>query len=193
MNWVEVEARLPRRVAYEFEAQAGRLGLGHGSDGSTQVGNPVSEKKKEVLVRVLQVQTLFAAQDHTRERKEEGNRRKKEGEWVAWAYPHRCRPIHYGLPMHTTTGTFTSGRYLSPACSMLTMRTEGVVGLWELATPAECGNLDVNKVGAADSLTEAVMVMVIIIVEKKKSKVQDARKDKCGVDSNGLSTNQRGA
>ena len=62
-----------------------------------------------------------------------------------------------------------------------------------MATLAECRNLDVDKVGAADPLTEAVMVMVIIIVEKKKSKVQDARKDKCGVDSNGLSTNQREA
>ena len=50
---------------------------------------------------------------------------------------------------------------------MLTMRTKGVVGSRELATPAECGNLDVDKVGAADSLTGAVMVMVIIIVEKK--------------------------
>ena len=165
-----MKEHLPRHVTQEFEAQAGRLGLGHGSDGSTQVGNPVSENKKEVLVRVLQVQTLFAAQDHTWERKEEGNRRKKEGEWVARAYPHRRHPIHYGLPMCTTTGTFSSGRYLSPACSMLTMRMEGVVGSWELATPAECGNLDVNKVGAADSLTGAVMVMVIIIVEKKKIK-----------------------
>jgi hypothetical protein len=51
---------------------------------------------------------------------------------------------------------------------MLTMRTEGVVGSRELATPTECGNLDVDKVGAADSLTEAVTVMVIIIVERIK-------------------------
>jgi hypothetical protein len=53
VDWVEVEARLPRRVAQEFEAQAGRSGLGRGRDGSTQVGNLVSEKKKEVLARVL--------------------------------------------------------------------------------------------------------------------------------------------
>ena len=46
VNWVEVEARLPRRVAQEFEVQARRSELGRGSDGSTPVGNPVSEKKK---------------------------------------------------------------------------------------------------------------------------------------------------
>ena len=44
------------------------------------------------------------------------------------------------------------------------------MGSRELATPAECGNLDVDKVEAADSLTGAVMVMVIIIVEKKNQK-----------------------
>jgi hypothetical protein len=46
VNWAEVEAHLSRRVAQMFEAQAGRSGLGLGRDGSTQVGNPVSEKEK---------------------------------------------------------------------------------------------------------------------------------------------------
>ena len=86
---------------------------------------------------------------------------------MARTYPHRRRPIHHGLPTRITTGTCDSGGYSNPACSMLTMRTEGGVGLRELGTPAECGNLDVDKVGAADSLTGAVMVMVIILVEKK--------------------------
>jgi hypothetical protein len=45
VNWVEVEAHLPRRVAQEFEVQARRSELGRGSDGSTQAGNPVSGKK----------------------------------------------------------------------------------------------------------------------------------------------------
>ena len=62
--------------------------------------------------------------------------------------------------------------------------TEGVVGPRELTTPAECGNLEVDKVGAGDSLTGAVIVMVIIIIEKK-SNVQDARKDKYGVSQMG--------
>jgi hypothetical protein len=38
---------------------------------------------------------------------------------------------------------------------MLTIRTERVVGSRELATSAKCGNLDVDKVGAVDSLTGA--------------------------------------
>ena len=109
----------------------------------------------------------FAAQDHTRERKEE-RKNGKEREWVARTYPHHRRPIHHGLPTRTTTGTCGSGGYSNPACSMLTMRTEGVVGLRELGTPAECGNLDVDRVGATDTLTDAVMVMVIIIVERIK-------------------------
>ncbi|KAN0115722.1 hypothetical protein V8E52_006668 [Russula decolorans] len=44
---------------------------------------------------------------------------------------------------------------------MLTMVTEGGMGLRELAMP-------VDKVGAADSLTRAVTIMVIIIVERIK-------------------------
>jgi hypothetical protein len=51
-------SKTSRGVAKEFDAQAGRSGLGRGRDGSTQVGNPVSEKKREVLARVLRVQTL---------------------------------------------------------------------------------------------------------------------------------------
>ena len=109
----------------------------------------------------------FAAQVHTRERKEEG-KNGKEGESVARTYPHRRRPIHHALPTRITTGACSSGGYSCPVCSMLTMRTKGVVGSRELATLAECGNFDVYKVGAADSLTEAVMVTVIIIVERIK-------------------------
>ena len=106
------------------------------------------------------MQTLFAAQDHTRERKEEEGKMEttSEGEWVARTYPHRRRPVHHGLPTRTTTGACSSGGYSSPVCSILTMRTEGVVGLRELVTPAACENLEVDKVGTADSLTRAVMV-----------------------------------
>ncbi|KAI0269467.1 hypothetical protein BGY98DRAFT_1015293, partial [Russula aff. rugulosa BPL654] len=43
--------------------------------------------------------------------------------------PHRRRPVHHGLPTRTTTGACSSGGYSSPVCSILTMRTEGVVGL----------------------------------------------------------------
>ena len=119
----------------------------------------------------------------------------KEGEWVARAYPHRRRPIHHGLPTRTMTGMCSSGLYSNPACSMLTIRTEGVVGSRDLATPAECGNLDVDKVGAADSLSGAVMVMVIIDSSslKKNKKFKTPGRVSMGSAQMGLSTNQRGA
>ena len=69
-----MEEYLPRRVVQEFKAQAGRSGLGHGSDGSTQVGNPVSEKNKEVLARVLQVQSADAFRSTGPYMGEEGGR-----------------------------------------------------------------------------------------------------------------------
>ena len=98
-------------------------------------------KKEKRVSESLPSAEVFAAQDHTRERKEE-RKNGKEGEWVTRAYPHRCRPIHHGLPTRITIGTCSSGGYSNPACSMLTMQTEGVVGLRELGTPAKCGNLE---------------------------------------------------
>jgi hypothetical protein len=47
VNWIEVEARLPRHVAQGFEVQARRSQLERGRNGSTQAGNPVSEKRKK--------------------------------------------------------------------------------------------------------------------------------------------------
>ena len=59
----------------------------------------------------------FAAQDHTRERKEEG-KKGDEGGWLAQAYLHLRRPIHHGLPTCTTTGMCGSDgiRVLHAAC-----------------------------------------------------------------------------
>jgi hypothetical protein len=50
-------------------------------------------------------------------------------------------------------------------------------------------NLDVDKAGAADSLTRAVMVMVIVVVERIKCSRHEEVDG--GHSSNGLS-NQRG-
>jgi hypothetical protein len=120
----------------------------------------VPEKKKEGIARVLQVQDAFAARDQTRERKEEGKKR-KDREWAA---------RHYGLTRIVVVRSITGSRRAPPPARvvvvvfepcMLTMVTEGGMGLRELAMP-------VDKVGAADSLTRAVTIMVIIIVERIK-------------------------
>ena len=134
MNWIEVEARLPRRVAQEFEVPAGRSELGRGRDGG---GHSVSEKKKEGLARVLRVQTL--SQHGTIH----GSGRRMGGTGTM-AYPHRRRPIHHGLPTRTITGTCGTAVF---ECCMLTMRAEDVVGSRELATPAVCGISTSTKSG----------------------------------------------
>ena len=69
---------------------------------------------------------------------------------------------------------------------------EGYCGSEGVGNTSRVPDISTSTKSAADSLTEAVMVMVIIIVGKK-SNVQDARKDRYGVGSNGLSINQRGA
>src|SRR6267154_6677397 len=80
--WVEVEARLPRRVVQEVEVQAGRAELGRGRDGG---GHPMAKKKEEELGRVLRVQTLSQyGTIRTLQQKEEG-KKGKEGEWWAQA------------------------------------------------------------------------------------------------------------
>jgi len=83
VNWIEVEARLPRRVAQKFEVEAGGSELGRARDVGTS-GYPVSEKKKERVGENPPNADAFAARNHTRERKEEG-KKGKEGEWVARA------------------------------------------------------------------------------------------------------------
>jgi len=138
----------------------------------------VREKKKEGIARVLQVQDAFAARDQTRERKEEGKKR-KDREWAA---------RHYGLTRIVVVRSITGSRRAPPPARvvvvvfepcMLTMVTEGGMGLRELAMP-------VDKVGAADSLTRAVTIMVIIIVERIK---RSRREEVDGVNSNELSIN----
>ena len=68
----------------KFKVQAKRSGIGHGHNGSTQMGILLSEKNKEIK-RVLQVQTFL------QHRITHGSERRKERDQVAWAG-------HYGLP-----------------------------------------------------------------------------------------------
>jgi hypothetical protein len=88
----------------------------------------------------------------------EGGRKEGEGTRMGGvsttAYPHRHRPIHYRLPMRTTTR----------ACGIGGIRVlhvddanEGWCGFAGAGNTSSVRNLDVDKVGAADSLTGAVM------------------------------------
>jgi hypothetical protein len=117
----------------------------------------VREKKKEGIARVLQVQDAFAARDQTRERKEEGKKR-KDREWAARHYgltPHRRRPIHHGLPTRTITGTCGSG-------GIRALHVDDGNGGWYgfagAGNASSVRNLHVDKVGAADSLAGAVII-----------------------------------
>jgi hypothetical protein len=82
------------------------------------------------------------------------------------AYPHRRRPIDYGLPTRAATRTCGSGgiRVLHPDDA-----NGGWCGFTGAGNTNSVRNLDVDKVGAADSLTQVVMVIVIIVVERIKS------------------------
>ena len=93
------------------------------------------------------------------------------------AYPHRHRPVHHGLPMRTTTGTCGSG-------GILVLHVDDGNGWWCGFTAAgntsSVRNLDIDKVGA-------VMVMVIIVVERvKRSRCEEVDEGQL----NGLSINQ---
>ena len=100
------------------------------------------------------------------ERKKEGLGEGKTMGCTGSMAPHHRRPIYHGGPTRTTTG----------ACGSDGIRVmhaddeNGGVGSRELATPAVCGisSLDVDKVGFADSLTGAVIAMVIIVIERIK-------------------------
>jgi hypothetical protein len=88
-----------------------------------------------------------------------GRRKRKENGWHGH-YGLPASPLS-GLPTHTTTCT----------CGIRVLHVDDANGSWCGFTGAgntSVGNLDVDKVGAADSLTGAVMVMVIIVIERIK-------------------------
>ena len=143
--------------------------------------------KKEGIARALQVQTL--SQQETKHdsgmRKERGGRKR---EWGA---------RHYVLTRIIVVRSITGSRRAPPpACvavvvfepCTLTMVMEGGMGLRELEMPVLCGISTSTKLWAADSLTGAVVIMVIIVVER----IQRSRREEVDVvSSNGLLINQR--
>ena len=169
MNWIEVEARLPICVALEFEVQPGRSELGRGCDGKTQADIRCLKRRKKGFSERRRFRSTGPCTGVEGGR-EEGEGRRMVGTGTT-AYPHRRRPAHHGLPTRTTTGTRGSG-------GILVLHVDDGNGRWcEFAgagNTCSVRNLDVDKVGAADSLTGAVMAMVIVVVERiKRSRRED--------------------
>ena len=110
------------------------------------------------------IANAFAIRDHTRE-----PRNDEEGRGVRWqghstTYPHRRRSIDHELPIRNTIGTSGTGR-------IRVLHADDENGRWwcgfaaGAANTSSVRNLDIDKIGAADSLTRAVMIMMIIVVK----------------------------
>ena len=111
------------------------------------------------------MQTLSQHGSGRRKRKRRKGRREK-GSRGHYGYPHCRRPIHHELPTRSTTGTCGSG-------DIRALHADDVNG------GAWCGfagagdtsivqDLDVDNVRIANLRTRAVMIMVIILVERIK-------------------------
>jgi hypothetical protein len=138
--------------------------------------------KEQGIARVLRVQTLSQhGEIHGSGRKKE-RRRRKEKEWHG----------HYGLPASSSSDPSRApDAHHHCTCGSGGVRVlHGDDGGWFRFAGAghtsSVRNLDVDKVGAADSLTRAVMVMVIIVVERVK---RPRHEEVDGVNSNGPSIN----
>ena len=126
MNWMQVEAHLPRGVAQEFKCSRCKPGDWNSGAAAMATNKWVSRSKEGFL----RVQTL-AARDHTFERKEKGRRGRKENGWHGhYSLLASSSPIHHRLLVRTTTSAYAVVIFKS---CMLRMRTEGGVGSreWE--------------------------------------------------------------
>jgi hypothetical protein len=105
----------------------------------------------------------------------EKGKKGKEGEWVARAQ------LLYGLPASLSSDSLYYGlltRTITGTCGSSGIRVlhaddanGGSCGFAQAGNTSSARNLDVDKVGAADSLLAVVvMVMVIIVVERIKIK-----------------------
>ena len=88
---IEMEARLPGRVAQELEVQAGRSELGRGRDGGTQAGIRCLRRRKKRRRETLE-RRRFRAGPHMGAK--QGREKKRRGDNTgSTAYPRRRRPI----------------------------------------------------------------------------------------------------
>ena len=110
----------------------------------------------------------LAARNHTQEWKKEGGKGGKRGDGTGTTtYPNRHPPNHQGLPTRNTTGTCVSDDIQILHADDVNGGESGV-GSRGAGDTSSVRNLDIDKVGAADSRTGFVAVMVIIVIERIK-------------------------
>lgn len=157
-------------IAAQFQGASPEIGAwARGREGRQHTsGYPVSEKKR-VSKRPPSARAFATIL---------GNESRMGGT-ATMAYPHRRRrrPIDHGLSMCTTTSTYSSGK-------IRVLHADDADGGWCGFTGAgntsSVLNLEVEKVGVADSLTRAVITMVIIVGEQIKC--SSARKQMRGTE-----------
>jgi hypothetical protein len=143
VKWTEVEARLRRRVAQEFEVQAGRWENGRSHSGSTQAGVRRLKRRKKMWRESSEWRRLRSTGPYMGA---EGGREEGEGTRMGriTAYPHHAVQFITGS-RHAPPGARVVVA-VSESC-MLTMRTGGGMSSRGLATPAVYGISTLTKSG----------------------------------------------
>ena len=77
------------------------------------------------------------------------------------AYPYRRRAIHHGLPTRTTSSTCGSGNFRVLHAHSDDVNGGACCGFAAAGYTSSVRNLDIDKVGAANSLIGAVMAIVV--------------------------------
>jgi hypothetical protein len=147
VNLIQVGARLPRRVAQEFEVQAGRSELGHGRDDSTQAGIRCVKRRKKDQRESSECRHFRSTRSYTGaeggRKEEEGKRSRMGGTALRLTRIAVVRSItgsqRAPAPARWVVAVFES--------CMLTMGTKGGMGLRELAIPVVCGISTSTKLG----------------------------------------------
>jgi hypothetical protein len=159
---IKVDARLPG--GWRRSSRCKR-GVRNFRDDSTQAGTRGLKRRKKGQRESSECKRFRSTESYTGAEERKERRAGKDNGWHG----------HYGLPAssssdpsqaptRTTTGTCGSGGI------RVLHADDGNQGCGFAGAGNTSGvrNLDVDKVGAADSLTGAVMVMMIIVVERIK-------------------------
>ena len=87
------------------------------------------------------------------------------------AYQYRRRAIHHGLPTRTTSSTCGSGNFRVLQAHSDDVNRGACCGFAGAGYTSSVRNLDIDKVGAADSLIAAVMAIVVERIKLFKTRV----------------------